>query len=256
MLIGVGKAFGLPSLRTVRAVFPHTALQSVVSSSRLSRCLPDRVKGERPGIREGAFPPPVTSLPTPTARTPSTPRLRRTPSCARPAAPCLASSALTMLFCLDMIVTRPPSCPAFPWTGFASPSSNGPCTRPQRYYAGSDSSPGRTPRRGLSAYSALPSRHSVLNHAGCPSVALSVASAPRVGSRLRHERAGSPQPSAESGSLSYGLPVHLRMLSTPPRGDAVSFDYGVATNSGTDSHRSVKASSRTHSSPINRSKCT
>src|SRR6266478_1716713 len=26
--IGVGKAVGLPSLRTVRAVFPHTALQS------------------------------------------------------------------------------------------------------------------------------------------------------------------------------------------------------------------------------------
>src|ERR1700681_371654 len=101
---------------------------------------------------------------------------------------------------------------------------------------------------GLSAYSALPSRHSVLTHVGCPTVALYVASAPRVCSRLRHERAGSPQPSAESGSLSYGLPVHLRMLSTPPHGDAVSFDYRVATNSGTDSHRSVKASSRTHSS--------
>src|SRR5882724_2556306 len=72
--------------------------------------------------------------------------------------------------------------------------------------------------------------------------------APRVCSRLRHERAGSPQPSAESGSLSYGLPVHLQMLSTPPHGDAVTFDYRVATNSGTDSHRSVKASSRTHSS--------
>src|ERR1700681_3015509 len=105
---------------------------------------------------------------------------------------------------------------------------------------------------GLSAYSALPSRHSVLTHVGCPTVALYVASAPRVCSRLRHERAGSPQPSAESGSLSYGLPVHLRMLSTPPHGDAVSFDYRVATNSGTDSHRSVKASSRTHSSPRTR----
>jgi len=86
------------------------------------------------------------------------------------------------------------------------------------------------------------------HHAGCPPVALSVASAPRVCSRLHHERAGSPQPSAESGSSSYGLPVHLRLLSTPPHGDAVTFDYGVATNSGTDSHRSVKASSRTHSS--------
>src|SRR5260370_19194240 len=69
-----------------------------------------------------------------------------------------------------------------------------------------------------------------------------------VFTRLRHYLAGSPQPSAESGSLSYGQPVHLRLLSTPPHGDAVTFDYRVATNSGTDSHRSVKASSRTHSS--------
>ncbi len=36
MGIGVGKAFGLPSLRTVRAVLPHTALQLLVSSSGVS----------------------------------------------------------------------------------------------------------------------------------------------------------------------------------------------------------------------------
>ena len=35
--IGVGMAHRHPALRTVRAVFPHTALQSVVSSSGLSR---------------------------------------------------------------------------------------------------------------------------------------------------------------------------------------------------------------------------
>src|SRR5713226_3987839 len=34
--IGVGKASSLPSLRTVRAVLPHTALQSPVSSSGVS----------------------------------------------------------------------------------------------------------------------------------------------------------------------------------------------------------------------------
>ena len=67
-----------------------------------------------------------------------------------PSASCLASSALTMLFCLDMIFARPPSCPAFPRMGFACPSFSGPYTRPQRYYAGSDSSPARTRRRGLS----------------------------------------------------------------------------------------------------------
>ena len=38
-LIGVEKDTVLPSLRTVRAVFPHTALQLVVSSSGLARSL-------------------------------------------------------------------------------------------------------------------------------------------------------------------------------------------------------------------------
>jgi hypothetical protein len=81
---------------------------------------------------------------------------------------------------------------------------------------------------GLSDYSALPSRHSDLNHAGCPGVALSVASAPPAASGLRHERAGSPQLHAESGSASCGLPVHLRLLPTPPHGDAVTFYYGAS----------------------------
>ena len=85
--------------------------------------------------------PPMTPLPAPTARAPSMPWLRPTLHGVWPSASCLASSALTMLFCLDMLFARPPSCPAFPRTGFARPSSRGPCTRPQRYYAGSDSSP-------------------------------------------------------------------------------------------------------------------
>src|SRR5882724_8216425 len=50
--IGVGKAVGLPSLRTVRAVFPHTALQSLVSSSGVSRSFPGCAKGEQPVSRE------------------------------------------------------------------------------------------------------------------------------------------------------------------------------------------------------------
>ena len=36
--------------------------------------------------------------------------------------------------------------------------------------------------------------------------------------------------------LRYGLIVHLRLLSTPPRGDAVTFGYGVPEHSGRDFH--------------------
>ncbi len=44
-------------------------------------------------------------------------------------------------------------------------------------------------------------------------------------SGLRHFPAGSPVGPAESGSLSYGLLVHLQLLSTPSREDAVTFGY-------------------------------
>ena len=44
-------------------------------------------------------------------------------------------------------------------------------------------------------------------------------------SGLRHLAAGSPTGQAETGSLFYGLLVHLLLLSTPPRGDAVTVDY-------------------------------
>ena len=51
-MIGVGMAHRHPALRTVRAVFPHTALQSVVSSSGLSRCDSGCLKCEQPEPRE------------------------------------------------------------------------------------------------------------------------------------------------------------------------------------------------------------
>jgi len=51
---------------------------------------------------------------------------------------------------------------------------------------------------------------------------------------LRLSLAGSPQQQAESSSrrlvlasLCYGLVVRLQLLSTSPRGDAVTFGYGV-----------------------------
>ena len=44
---------------------------------------------------------------------------------------------------------------------------------------------------------------------------------------------------AESSSSSCGLPVRLRLLSTPPRGDAVAFSYGVMACPDTDFHRAM-----------------
>ena len=46
--------------------------------------------------------------------------------------------------------------------------------------------------------------------------------------------------------VSYGLVFHLQLLSTPPRGDAVTFDYGVIAFSDTDFHRAVYAPSQAH----------
>src|SRR6202007_2221606 len=65
-------------------------------------------------------------------------------------------------------------------------------------------------------------------------------------SRLRHGIAGSPRDTAESGSSTYGLSFHLQLLPTPPRDDAVTFDYWATTHPGADFHRASKASSRTH----------
>ena len=46
------EGLGLPSLRTVRAVLPHTALRLLVSSSGMSRVISGRGKGEQPKIGE------------------------------------------------------------------------------------------------------------------------------------------------------------------------------------------------------------
>jgi len=48
---------------------------------------------------------------------------------------------------------------------------------------------------------------------------------PVAGSGLRHSLVGSPRHQAESRSSSCGLIVHLLLLPTPPRGDAVAVGY-------------------------------
>ena len=78
------------------------------------------------------------------------------------------------------------------------------------------------------------------------------ASLPGPVTRLRLERAGSPLHAAESSSSSYGPTVHLRLLSTPPHDDAVTFGYGAVADSDTDLHRADTTPSRAHSSPRRR----
>ena len=96
---------------------------------------------------------------------------------------------------------------------------------------------------------ARPSLHSVTNHLtrsviafsllptqrdGLPGALTFASSAIQSASRsgLRHSLAGSPLCPAESCSLSYGLQVRLRLLSTPPHGDAVTFSYRERASPG------------------------
>ena len=119
-------------------------------------------------------------------------------------------------------------------------------TRFQRYYGCSDScTAALRPRRagtehrlaacaGLPVSRVGPSKHSAPNHLArsCSrfdTQPLSGTGVQRrgctVGSGLRHRSAGSPLGPAETGSSSCGLLVHLPLLSTSPRGDAVTFSY-------------------------------
>ena len=83
-------------------------------------------------------------------------------------------------------------------------------------------------------------RFAFVSNAGQPFAACTVCF------RLRPTQAGSPSHPAVSGSLSYGPFVRLAWLPTPPRGDAVTFGYGVMACSDTDLHRAGRAPSRAH----------
>jgi hypothetical protein len=63
---------------------------------------------------------------------------------------------------------------------------------------------------------------------------------------LRLFLAGSPRQPAESSSSSCGPAVHLQLLSTPSREDAVTFGYQVQTNLGKDFHLADSIHSQAH----------
>ena len=93
--------------------------------------------------------------------------------------------------------------------------------------------------RGLPASRNRPSEPSVSNHRPAPMVALAPRPSPgqaltpqrhrlphlRAGSGLHLCVAGSPDGTAESSFSSYGWLFRLLLLSTPPRGDAVTVGY-------------------------------
>src|SRR6516165_2003880 len=254
---GREEVWPLPALRTVRAVLPHTALQSLVSTSGVSRRRKGSATGDPPMRSEGALA--MCSLDAvasaDTRRSVQIEPSARHLSGFRASAACLALSGTDQTLIGSISPRASNFLPPFPQDGFASHPSRR--TSRQRYYEGSDSCRAHQRPTGLSAYSALPSRHSDLNHAGGPTVALSVASAPPAASGLRHERAGSPPLHAESGSSSPACAgagsTDWRFISgcSPPRLTATQLPSITepTTGSGADLHRAAKASSRTHSSP-------
>src|SRR4029077_6990713 len=133
--------------------------------------------------------------------------------------------------------------PPFPRGGFAARPSRGVCRSGTMKVL---TPVALTRTTGLSAYSAPPSGRSDPNHASLPMVAFHSRLSASGCSRLRPYPAGSPRVCAVSGSCSFRPTVRLRLLPTPPRGDAVAFGYKVTTRLGGESHPADKASSRTH----------
>jgi hypothetical protein len=72
-------------------------------------------------------------------------------------------------------------------------------------------------------------------------------SAFRTSFGLRHALAGSSLHPAESSSSSCRPLVHLRLLPTPPHGNAVSFGYEALACLDPNFHRAVMAPSQAHS---------
>jgi hypothetical protein len=140
---------------------------------------------------------------------------------------------------LGSAILRPPSCPAFPRGGFASHPSLG-----LVHQGRCGTMRALTPGALAHARQVSPLRRSAFRTShpqtrGAPRHPFSSPQGTRwtLRPRLRHDCAGSPLHAAETGSSSCGLPVRLRLLPTPPRGDAVTFGYMCRDRShGLDLH--------------------
>ena len=132
--------------------------------------------------------------------------------------------------CRRLSFTPPPSCLAFPRSGFVTRTSRG--TAPQRYYAGSHSCPPRPDRQVFPLPPLrLPGIPPPTTSCAQPSLSQSpqrgrpaLSRAPGFASASQARRYMPPK----SVSYSCGLPVRVRLLPTPlatTRGDAVTFRF-------------------------------
>ena len=114
-------------------------------------------------------------------------------------------------------------------------------TQLNHYYEGSDSCnyhlSDRSPH--LLQFTFLTFRSQPLD-SPCDRLHLANVTTSQMSFRLRHTLADSPTYPAESDSLSYGLPLRIQLLSTPPHGDAVTFRYNAMAFIDKDFHLADK----------------
>ena len=170
--------------------------------------------------------------------------------------PCLAFGTRDSSICSDVSLTLPPSCP--PWLRGRCPLH---C-----YYGDSDSCPAPfNTRTGILGSCSHASRHSISTHPMRPCRGNALIAPRRLGHRFvlgttggssdfAHYSQSHQSHKAVSSSFCgrsmrpsfYGLSVRFQLLSTPPRGDAVTFSYRRLAPPERDSHPPACAHSQAH----------
>ena len=170
--------------------------------------------------------------------------------------PCLAFGTPGSCICSCVSFTLPLSCP--PWLHGHYPL--------HRYYGDSDSCPAPfNTRAGILGSCSYASRHSISTHPMRPCRGNALFAPRRLGPRLVLGTTGgssdfahysqSHQSHTAVSSLFcgcswhpslYGLSVRFQLLSTPPRGDAVTFSYRRLAPPERDFHPSAHAHSQAH----------
>src|SRR5919198_2945164 len=142
-------------------------------------------------------------------------------------APCVALAGTADAVCASVLsFTHPPSCPPSLGTALLSVllAAHRRCSTMRALTPARRSHTGQVSSLTPLCLPDIPSPTT-----SCASnVAFTVTSAHPIGPsrvQISPTLAGSPTHTAETGSSSYGLSIRLRLLPTPPRGDAVTFSF-------------------------------